>query len=307
MFDNRASPGTLGHMPGPESPQGGRRRATPQPSGRGRVERGDRIERAERLRAEAIERGQRLRAERIERVGRGAGRGGRARAQLSLDALLAGAIEILDADGESGLTLRGLAARLGGGVGSLYWYVRGKEQLLDLATDAVIGHVMDDIDAGDFPETDDIDTRLASLREIGLILFRHLEAHSWAASFLLRDSEAQPNSLRYFDMTGRQLIPLGLTNQQMFHGASAIINYVVGMGAQMAVRSVPLDANGQPLGQDEFFEETVTRWAQLDRDEYPFMHRMIDEFRDHDDLEQFTAGLDLIIDGLRRQGETARP
>jgi AcrR family transcriptional regulator len=217
-----------------------------------------------------------------------------------------GAIEMLDAEGESGLTLRGLAARLGGGVGSLYWYVRSKEQLLDLATDAVIGQVMDDIDASHFPETDDIPTRLASLREIGLVLFHHLEAHPWAASYLLRDSDAQPNSLRYFDMVGRQLIPLGLTNRQMFYGVSGLINYVVGMGAQMKTRRIPLGPDGQPLGRDEYFEETVARWADLDRDAYPFMHRMIGEFRDHDDLEQFTAGLDLIIDGLRRQGEASR-
>jgi len=52
------------------------------------------------------------------------------------------AIEILDADGESALTFRALAARLATGSGAIYWHVASKNDLLAAATGDVIARVM---------------------------------------------------------------------------------------------------------------------------------------------------------------------
>lgn len=239
-------------------------------------------------------------------AGRGGPRAGRGRAQLSLETLLDGAIEILDAHGESGLTLRGLAARLGGGVGSLYWYVRSKEELLGLATDAIVAQAADEIVAAGLPDSDDIDSRLTSLRLLGTTLFAHLEAHPWAATWMLRVTDVQSNSLRYFELAGQQLMPLGLTRLELFHGISAFMNYVIGTGGQMAYQTAPRDADGEPVGKEELFDDTIERWNNLDPAQFPFIQMITSEFRDHDDTEQFTAGLDLILSGLRQQAEAAR-
>ncbi len=228
------------------------------------------------------------------------------RAQLSLEAVLGGAIELLDTEGETGLTFRGLAARLGGGVGSLYWYVRSKEQLIALATDAIVGRAADEVEAANLPVTDDIDARLASLRLMGTTLFTHLDAHPWAATTMLRSTEVESNSLRFFELAGQQLMPLGLTKIQLFHGISAFMNYVIGTGGQMAYQEAPPDESGQPQGQQEYFDEMVDRWTHLDPEQFPFVHRIVTEFRDHDDFLQFTAGLDLLLEGLRRQAEDAK-
>ena len=69
----------------------------------------------------------------------------RTRASHSLESVLAGAVEILDESGAQGLTIRALAARLGGGVASVYWYVSGRDELLDLAADSVLGGIFDQI------------------------------------------------------------------------------------------------------------------------------------------------------------------
>ena len=45
------------------------------------------------------------------------------RASHSLEAVVAEAVALLDEAGEQALTFRALAARLGGGVASIYWYV----------------------------------------------------------------------------------------------------------------------------------------------------------------------------------------
>src|SRR6476469_10676160 len=71
----------------------------------------------------------------------------RPRASLSRDSIVDAAIELLDRDGVPGLTLRRLAAELGGGLGSVYWHVAGKEALGDLAIDAVLGRDLADVKA----------------------------------------------------------------------------------------------------------------------------------------------------------------
>ena len=85
------------------------------------------------------------RSEKTARTGAAPARArGRQRASHSLDTVLAEAIAILDESGEPALTFRALAARLGGGVASIYWYVASRDELLDLATEEVMGRVLED-------------------------------------------------------------------------------------------------------------------------------------------------------------------
>ena len=49
---------------------------------------------------------------------------------LSRDRIVDVAIELLDAEGESGLTFRALAGRLATGPGAIYWHVANKGELL---------------------------------------------------------------------------------------------------------------------------------------------------------------------------------
>src|SRR6478672_9077333 len=83
--------------------------------------------------------------------------GGRRRASHSLDAVLSQAVALLDTSGEQALTFRALAARLGGGVASIYWYVSGKDELLDRAADHVLLGVLDAVaGVGDGDPVDDL-------------------------------------------------------------------------------------------------------------------------------------------------------
>ena len=52
---------------------------------------------------------------------------------LSLERIVATAVELLDAEGVDGLKMRRLADRLGSGAMSLYWHVDNKEEVFDLA------------------------------------------------------------------------------------------------------------------------------------------------------------------------------
>lgn len=228
---------------------------------------------------------------------RGPGRPrGRQRAAHSLEAILQAAVELLDEAGESALTFRALAARLGGGVGSVYWYVSNKDELLDRATDLVMGGVLaqTEVLAGDDP--------IATLRDLALALFAAMEAHPWLAAYLLRDVGMQPNSIRLYERFGQELLRLDLTRRQRFHAVSAIVNYVVGVGAEMghAPDRVEVDADGA-IDREAYLAAAVQEWRELDETEFPFVHEVAAEFEQHEDREQFVAGLDLMLAGLRLQ------
>ena len=60
---------------------------------------------------------------------------------LSVPVIVAAAIEVLDEAGYAGLTMRRVADRLGTGAASLYAHVSGREELLELVFDALVGQV----------------------------------------------------------------------------------------------------------------------------------------------------------------------
>src|ERR1700754_3557298 len=61
--------------------------------------------------------------------------------RLDLDEIVRAAIEVADADGLSALSMRKVAERLGVGTMSLYTYVPGKAELVDVMLDTVCGEV----------------------------------------------------------------------------------------------------------------------------------------------------------------------
>ncbi|TKV57132.1 TetR/AcrR family transcriptional regulator [Nakamurella flava] len=216
-----------------------------------------------------------------------------------MEAVLAETVRLLDESGEPALTFRALAARLGGGVGSIYWYVQSKDELLDRAADHVLESVLDDTEQF-VDDPDPID----ALRHIALALFTTAAQRPWLASYFMRNTAFQPNSLRFFERLGGQVLRLHLTPRQSFDATSAVIGFVVGAAADLS-QEPPTEIVSGGVTREEFMDHVVEQWSALDEDEFPFLHSILDEFRVHDDGEQFRAGLDLLLDGLRRQAERA--
>lgn len=225
----------------------------------------------------------------------------RRRASHSMDAVLTEAVALLDEAGEPALTFRALATRLGTGVGSIYWYVVSKDELLNRAAD----HVMADV----LRTTDDVvghDDPIAELRTLAVTLFDAVERRPWLAAHFMTNTEVQPNTMRLYDRLGRPLLRLDLTTRQRFHAASAIVGFVIGTAADLSQQPPPEVVDGR-VGRDEFISQFAEEWRRLDPVEFPFVHEIVDEFAGHDDTDQFRAGLDLILDGLRQQaGPAAR-
>lgn len=212
-----------------------------------------------------------------------------------MEAVLDETIAILDESGESALTFRALAARLGGGVASIYWYVASKEELLDRATDHVIGSALATIEAQ--PSTDDA---LDDLRTMALALFDAIVDRPWLGAYFMRNTDVQGNSLRLYEKLGQQTLRLDLTPAQRFHAVSAVVGVVVGSAADMG-QEPPQEILDGATTREEFLGRYAAAWRELDAAEYPYVHDIIDEFDGHDDKDQFVAALDLTLAGLRLQ------
>jgi AcrR family transcriptional regulator len=212
-----------------------------------------------------------------------------------MEAVLSEAVALLDQAGESALTFRALAARLGTGVGSIYWYVDNKEELLDRATDHVLQSVLADTER--FTQGDD---PIDDLRAIAVTLFDAIVSRPWLAAYFLRNTDVQPNGLLIYERLGEQVLRLGLTPRQSFYAVSALIGFVVGIAADLG-QEPPREVLDGTLSRGEFTARYADQWRQLDPEAYPFVHHIVDEFAGHDDADQFRAGLDLLLAGLRLQ------
>ena len=219
----------------------------------------------------------------------------RRRASHSLEAVVSEAVRLLDEAGEPALTFRALAGRLGGGVASIYWYVASKDELLDRATDSVLGGVLaatDHVSGSDDPIDD--------LRTIAVALFDAVVQRPWLGAYFMRSTATQPNGLRLYERVGQQVLRLGLPARQSFHAVSAVIGFVVGTAADLG-QEPPREVVEGEMTRDAYLERYAEEWRRSDPAAFPFLHFVVDEFAGHDDAEQFRAGLDLLLAGLRLQ------
>ncbi|MBU4214202.1 MAG: TetR family transcriptional regulator [Actinobacteria bacterium] len=209
---------------------------------------------------------------------------------LSRDRIVATAVELLDADGEQGLTFRALATRLSTGAGAIYWHVANKDELLTAATDAMFVPILDVRRINASPP--------AKIRTIGLSVFDAMDAHPWIGPQLSRTSW-QTSML---ELIGQQLQLAGVPAPAQFTAASTLVSFILGASSQNAVNASVRAASGTRSRSDSL-GAVADRWARLDPDEYPFVHQIAGAIGEHDDREQFLAGVDLLLTGIGLLGQ----
>jgi AcrR family transcriptional regulator len=205
---------------------------------------------------------------------------------LSKERIVEAAIAILDSDGEGALTFRVLAARLATGSGAIYWHVADKEELLTAATDDVITRAMSKNVEDAAPEQ--------ALRAIALGIFDAFDAHPWVGGQLNRHPWGAA-MLQIFEGIGSRLQQLGVPERALFDAWSVLVNYILGVGGQNAANARLV---AHEVDRTAFLASVAAAWAQLDTAKYAFVHHIAKELREHDDREQFLAGVDLILAGI---------
>jgi AcrR family transcriptional regulator len=205
---------------------------------------------------------------------------------LSRDVIVKAAVDILDAEGEDALTLRALTVRLATGYGAIYHHVADRNDLLAAAADHVIARVVAGLAAGAEPRQ--------ALRAIALGLFDAIDAHPWAGTQLTRELW-RPALLDLYESISGQLQALGVPPRALPNSAGVLVNYILGVAGQNAAsaRLLPRETD-----RSAFLATVAERWTQRDPADYPFVHQVAKQLREHDDREQFLAGIDLFLAGL---------
>jgi AcrR family transcriptional regulator len=139
---------------------------------------------------------------------------------LGRDQIVAAAVEILDAEGLDALSMRKLGAKLDAGATSLYWYVANKDELLELALDAIWGLV-------DAPEPEE-----TSWREVVTTFCYSLRvtvlAHPWVATIIGILPSVGPNAFALSDRLRRTFIGAGFLGIDTYLASSTVMSYVLG-------------------------------------------------------------------------------
>jgi AcrR family transcriptional regulator len=131
------------------------------------------------------------------------------------------AVRIADADGIGALSMRRLAAELDAGTMTLYHYVRTKDELLTLVTDAVMGELVLPVDQ--LPADDWVTAITAIARSSRAAL----ERHPWVFD-IVDDPAVGPNGVRHFDQSLQAMASLPGTLADKLDVISAVDEYVFG-------------------------------------------------------------------------------
>jgi AcrR family transcriptional regulator len=216
-------------------------------------------------------------------------RRGRARA-LSRQQFVRAAIGIADREGLDALTMRRVAQQLGAGTMSLYWYVRGKDELIELMRDEVAGEQSLRQASGDWRSdlaTFARDTRASYLR------------HPWLASVLVGLPPIGPNSLRQDELALEIVRGLGLEfrTQAAFPAVvhCFVVGYVLGELDEQEVQR-------RTGASEQEWRASVAPYLEqvLASGQYPNLQRLLAEGEqgEQDADAAFELTLGIVLDGI---------
>lgn len=227
--------------------------------------------------------------------GGGARGGGGQPSGLDRGRITEATVRLLDAEGLARFSMRRLAAELNVTAMSVYWYVDTKDDLLELALDAVFGEMR--LPAAD-SDQDWRDQLRALATEYRALLVRHPWLSPLAGTFL----NIGPHSIDFSLAVQRVIRLTGLPAHGQTGAISAVFQFVYGFGTIEGHFIARCAAAG--MSQDEYFRHAmsaVTRSPELSE----AVHRSADlmQARGGDTVEEmrerdFTFALETLVAGI---------
>ena len=215
---------------------------------------------------------------------------------LDRERITAVSVLLLDAEGLAKFSMRRLAAELGVTAMSLYWYVDTKDDLLELALDAVFGEVR-------VPDmTDEAADWRDQLRELAASYRTVLVRHPWVSPLIGQYLNIGPRSMVFSSAVQALMRRTGLAPHGMMGALSAVFQFVYGFGT-IEGHYVQRCAEAG-VSQDEYYRHTmgtINEQPEFQRAFEPAGELM--EARGGDTVEEmrqrdFTFALELLISGI---------
>ncbi|MFD5630938.1 TetR/AcrR family transcriptional regulator [Streptomyces sp. NPDC127072] len=195
------------------------------------------------------------------------------------------ALELIDEVGIQALTLRMLADALNSGTATLYRHFEGKDELLALVADRILGEVRVEPE-----ELDGLPWR-ESVTVAAKAFYGALGRHPNALSLLAAQVPVGPNGLRGRERLIGLLLGHGFSVGLAARSFTAIGHYVIGFAIQQY-------GPGTPHPEDR--TQLRDYYRSLDPAAFPATMAAADELTSVPLDDEFLFGLDLLLDGLER-------
>jgi AcrR family transcriptional regulator len=229
---------------------------------------------------------------------------GARRPKFTRDQIASTALAIADAEGFAAVSMRRIAAELGAGTMTLYYYVRTKDELVALMDDAIMAEVL--IPADEFPSH-----WYDALAAVAMSTWDVLMRHPWALN-ALQNATAGPNAMRHFEQSLAAIADTGLAGADKFALLALVDDYVHGnvlRTAEISTGAVMDDETVEAAiqyGQDQLatgeFPHTQAMLGGSDPRE--FFARLLGE---QTERQRFERGLLVLLDGVASRMKLSLP
>jgi AcrR family transcriptional regulator len=205
------------------------------------------------------------------------------------------AMEIADSEGFDAVSMRRVAQRLGAGTMTLYHYVRNKDELITLMSDAVMGEIV-------VPDDELAEDWRTALTQIATRTRQVFASHHWVFE-RLGDGRPGPSGLRHFEQSLKAVEPLGLDRNGTFELIGLVDDYVFGFSLR-EIQEMEEHERGWPAEVLDFFKR------ELASGEYPRINAFFGDDIDSsfdavlEFLSQpgrFERGLNRLLDGIEAE------
>ena len=208
------------------------------------------------------------------------------RIRLTRERVLVAAIDLADKGGVEAMSMRKLGQELGVEAMSLYNHVRNKEDIVDGLIDVIFGEIGLPLRGIDWKTA--MRLRAITAREV-------LARHPWAIGMMESRSSPGPATLRHHDAVIGCLREAGFSIAMTAHAYSALDSYIYGFALQQT--RLPFRTTEEAAAMAEVF------LRQFPARDFPHLAELtIDHVLQpgYDYADEFTFGLDLILDGLEK-------
>lgn len=210
---------------------------------------------------------------------------------LSTERIVSAAIEVADHEGLEAVSLRGVSAKLGAPVMSLYRHVRNKEELLALMADAVFGEV---------PLPRASKGWRATLEAAARAEWRLMRRHPWLARLsAMNRPQPMENAIRFTDFVLQALEATTLREADKLELHLVLHGFVQGLAVNLELEEHARSESG--VSDEEHVDRQAQAFASLAASgRFPAFTRMSKGLGAFDlDLDRlFERGLTMLLDGL---------
>ena len=227
---------------------------------------------------------------------------GASRPPLTRDRIITAAIEFVDSDGLTALTMRRLGKELGVEAMSLYRHVDGREDLLEGIVDRLVGHLQLRPDAGELGPTDGWQAYLQWLAHgVRALVVEHPKVFPLIATRHPAAPWLRPplRSLKVVEEFLTTLVERGFSDERAVRTYRSFTSFLLGhLLLEASVRGARTAPAEEPL--DEGDSDVPNADQDVDVRDFPHLHRLEPLLSEDHARAEFERALEDLLDRIDR-------